>query len=1137
MSLNVPDQNSGAFLIQQIWYYEGNTKSRYGEVAFMKTKGRLISAAISVMLIFTMFLCGSDQMAFAAQNEENSIAYEKQSPEKSRSVAKRTIMLYDCGSDLESGGKMASYNLRQILSSSFSSNEEIRFIVMTGGADKWHLEKDYLEFPDDVYVPDDAVEEQDPEDEEVWNVADDNKSRISNVYNQIWEAQGIDAAENAGKMVLLDGDGVLGDGEAAKRSKIAKSDCDEYGFLDLDNIDHYEWMNDPEVLKAFIDYCVEEAPAEKYDLILWDHGLGPKGGFCCNEQEYEGGFDSMTVDKLMDALSDNKVVDADGDGSQDGTFDMVDFDACLMGSAEVTMAIGDYMDYLIVSPKTEPGYGQYYGPHDERYTGWLDLLGSDPDHDTFDLGKTIVDDYIAFYDKEEGPGSAQEGTLAVIDTNQLLNNAIKFDGEEYTFAKALSFLTNNLQGDLHAGKYYDEFRSFKSSIEYNGFAYYDLGNLVSQLAYGFDDLDQQDLEDGSIDDTNRYTDLAYMIMDFLNDESIVYARGTKGIHTKEQYYRIRNGEMKYGEQGTSGIHIAFDTLESPVITFQAIHGEYPKMISKLKEAHPDRAEFLEQHLATMEMYGLAYLMGRTVTEMVTYGTPKDEIDYDAVMDYCDHEGERDDFDNVVSRLYIEALGGEQLNKGWISHLIGQMRDEVVMEDQIRVQSVKTEEGTGYSITFNDVLKQAIDNVQMNLVAELPAAEEFINDPDNEEYLGIFSFMPSDLTVGSVSGSEVYDVDPERDGYEALIEWLLTPGSKWDLKPMEEKWYAFRYGDGKIAIAGAEDYDREFEVPTGYFTTEYRDVYDFETDEYVPTLQKVCNLVYLIFAKDNNGGCELSEIAIRQDSGGFRFIPVSEFEGELEVQPMLEVKDDFCKTYIPISDTYIKLNKETLKDIRLEYVDIKDIPDIKDTDGDGRATHNTVTVANIYGYELDITDQVRGISNISGAKVVLSNKSFTYNGKVHRPSIRTIGGKKLKEGTDYTVKWSNAGSKNVGTYTVTVKGKGKYKGTTKATYKINPKGTGIKGLASAKRVITVRWNKQSAKMSGSRITGYQIQLATDSKFKKNVKKVTVKGCSKVSKKVTKLKGGKKYYVRIRTYKKINGRNYYSPWSKVKTAKTK
>ena len=73
------------------------------------------------------------------------------------------------------------------------------------------------------------------------------------------------------------------------------------------------------------------------------------------------------------------------------------------------------------------------------------------------------------------------------------------------------------------------------------------------------------------------------------------------------------------------------------------------------------------------------------------------------------------------------------------------------------------------------------------------------------------------------------------------------------------------------------------------------------------------------------------------------------------------------------------------------------------------------------------------------------------------------------------------------------------------------------------------------MSKSHITGYQICLATNSKFTKGRKTVTVKGYTKKSKKVKGLKAKKKYYVKVRTYKRISGTNYYSPWSKVKTVK--
>lgn len=176
-------------------------------------------------------------------------------------------------------------------------------------------------------------------------------------------------------------------------------------------------------------------------------------------------------------------------------------------------------------------------------------------------------------------------------------------------------------------------------------------------------------------------------------------------------------------------------------------------------------------------------------------------------------------------------------------------------------------------------------------------------------------------------------------------------------------------------------------------------------------------------------------------------------------------------------------------------------------------------------------------SIDGKKVALSAKAFTYNGKVRKPKIKTIDGKPLVEGTDYTVKWSNTSPKNVGKYTLTIKGKGDYTGTAKASFKINPKGTKIKSLAGAKKAITVKWNKQSAKMSKARITGCKIQLATDSKFTRNKKTVTVKGYKTVSKKIKNLKSKKKYFVRIRTYKTIGGENYYSPWSKAKSVKTR
>ena len=95
----------------------------------------------------------------------------------------------------------------------------------------------------------------------------------------------------------------------------------------------------------------------------------------------------------------------------------------------------------------------------------------------------------------------------------------------------------------------------------------------------------------------------------------------------------------------------------------------------------------------------------------------------------------------------------------------------------------------------------------------------------------------------------------------------------------------------------------------------------------------------------------------------------------------------------------------------------------------------------------------------------------------------------------------------------------------------PKSAKIKKVKAAKKAIAVEWKKVSG------VKGYQIQVATDKKFKKNKKTVTVKKQKTTKVTVKKLKAKKKYYVRIRTYKTVKGKKIYSSWSKVKTVKTK
>ena len=95
----------------------------------------------------------------------------------------------------------------------------------------------------------------------------------------------------------------------------------------------------------------------------------------------------------------------------------------------------------------------------------------------------------------------------------------------------------------------------------------------------------------------------------------------------------------------------------------------------------------------------------------------------------------------------------------------------------------------------------------------------------------------------------------------------------------------------------------------------------------------------------------------------------------------------------------------------------------------------------------------------------------------------------------------------------------------------PKSAKIKKVKPAKKAISVEWKKVSG------VKGYEVQVATDKKFKKNKKTTIVKKQKTTKVTIKKLKAKKKYYVRIRTYKTVNGKKVYSSWSKVKTVKTK
>ncbi|MDO4974132.1 MAG: clostripain-related cysteine peptidase [Eubacteriales bacterium] len=248
-----------------------------------------------------------------------------------------TLMVYMCGTDLESRSAMGTKDLVEMTKASLG--DKVKILVYTGGCTGW------------------------------------NNNIISSKTNQIYEVK------NGGLQCLVSNAGT-------------------------------DAMTAPDTLAGFIQWCAQNYPANRNELILWDHGGGSVSGFGYDQKYPRSG--SMTLAGINQALKKGGV-----------TFDFIGFDACLMATMETALMLDPYADYLIASEETEPGIGWYY-------TNWLTKLGANPAMPTLEIGKNIVDDFVSTCASQ---CRGQSATLSVIDLAELAYTA---PGPMKAFAESLS---------------------------------------------------------------------------------------------------------------------------------------------------------------------------------------------------------------------------------------------------------------------------------------------------------------------------------------------------------------------------------------------------------------------------------------------------------------------------------------------------------------------------------------------------------------------------------------------------------------------------------------------------------------------------------------------------------------------------
>lgn len=169
-------------------------------------------------------------------------------------------------------------------------------------------------------------------------------------------------------------------------------------------------------------------------------------------------------------------------------------------------------------------------------------------------------------------------------------------------------------------------------------------------------------------------------------------------------------------------------------------------------------------------------------------------------------------------------------------------------------------------------------------------------------------------------------------------------------------------------------------------------------------------------------------------------------------------------------------------------------------------------------------------NSSNASIKLSKTKYSYDGKLKRPAVTVYdSASNVIPSEYYTVNY--LGNASPGKKKVTVTFKGNYSGSLYKTYTIIPKKQSVTSIKSPSyKKIKVYWKKDKT------VSGYQVQYSTSSKFNKDRKALTVSKKYRY-KTIKTSKSNRKYYVRVRAYKVIDGKKVYGSWSKAKSVKVR
>ena len=829
--------------------------------------------------------------------------------------------------------------------------DDVNVLVMTGGAKAWQTEAEYLD-GEEVVSP--------------------------NQENQVWLCSGRNAANAVnghGRMTLL---------------KDMPSDIEK------------TLMSDPQTLLGFINYAAEKYPAEMYDLILWDHGGGPVLGYGMDDRVEETNL--LSVGAIAKTLKQSAV----------GHFDIVDFDACLMGSVEIAAALSECADYLILSPETEPGYGQ-------EYVTWLDALAQEPDMNGYALGRIIVDAMIAFYENEDSEGYNQDGTLTVIDTRNFRDRMVA------SITELAGVMDRELTkiGEVNALlNFEDELRSQASTYEYAYSTLLDLGNFAEHLGMCISEVGNTDSSGDFMTLRNQYTDTTENLKQILYDndgsgDDVMYAAATatmtRPVKTKVAFTRDENGEPQLAEtMAPSGLSVFFtyDSLEVM---------DYILAVDEMCEAIED--EQTRAMLRALEVASMRYLLaeqcGLAVSalredgyENVYYKTVRDEWQRPKergsteIEKYLSQANIRANITGMASSdwdVYISTVI-ELLNRysdvdteTWLALLAAQQSSQLLDCEKATVIAVdKTGDGVedDYRVTVP---------APLNLVRDVSTklTYDFVSEDEDWEMCKSFLGISDEVIVGTVHGNPVQQTIVEYTSLDlglgsAIRDLFSQTECAYDLPAAVGSWYEILDSEGIGHMISVDEVDltetQDLRIPVVvHFAEPSSDGTDLDVHGFLvygaghfKGFQPV-GKTYPPIPLDNSAfyGATIQTCAI---------VPLEMLGGEI----FIEISDAFA----------LPEGRDGDRGMKLVMTQIEDIKDLEN-----RELKTGMAVTDIYGKEHDISaaldaareEAAAGNVTYSIEAAEITVPQVVFNGRRQEPEVTVkIGDKVLETDSDYMI---------------------------------------------------------------------------------------------------------------------------------------